>query len=294
MGVFDESERRRGKASQGRSRVRAARRPWPLSARLLFGIMFVLNILLAAFLIRNEIKRPVKSVAVPAATTPLTLEGPKTVPSPQLNSPGNAPADEGSSVDLKSPPVEATPAALPGTQLAKRPASRTLRAGKTLRPDLPATMPRDVVHTSQEPPGQAPAVGRAPAVSPGTSAHAAPPGLATPFGTAGARIPGNAAPASNAPAASGPAAAAVLGPTAIGHSLTAKGNRPGAMNKVASVGLPSMETGVVKPKMPVGRTEIEIIPRPTGKLENCSDDETFIACPVLQTRPETPVPSEDN
>ena len=275
--------------------MRAAHRPWPLTARLLVGAMFVLNILLAAFLVRNEIKRPVKTLGTPATSAPLTLEQPKTVPSPQLN----APADEGSSpqgssLDLKTPPVEATPAALPATQMAKRPSARALRANKTLRPVLPATMPRAGSHPPEESPAQAPALVRAPAASPGTSAHAAPPGLATPFGTNGARVPGNAAPASNAPAASGPAPSAVLAPTAIGRGLSANGTRPGSMKKVASAGLPGMETGVVKPKMPVARTEIEIIPRPAAERENCSDDDTFIACPVLQTRPETPVPSEDN
>ena len=58
LGIFDEPERGRTKVSQTRSRVRTARPSWPLSARLLVGAMFVLNIFLAAFLVRTEIKRP--------------------------------------------------------------------------------------------------------------------------------------------------------------------------------------------------------------------------------------------
>jgi hypothetical protein len=67
------------------------------------------------------------------------------------------------------------------------------------------------------------------------------------------------------------------------------------MNKVASVGLPSMETGLVKPKMPVASVspKIEIVPRPAVKPENCGDDDAFVACPMLHIRYETPFTSED-
>ena len=65
--------------------------------------------------------------------------------------------------------------------------------------------------------------------------------------------------------------------------------------KVASVGLPAVEKGWVKPKMPVAPTSFkrEIIPRPTKKLENCGDDKVFIACPELKTRYDTPYTTED-
>ena len=64
---------------------------------------------------------------------------------------------------------------------------------------------------------------------------------------------------------------------------------------MASVGLPGMEKGLVKPKMPVAPTaaKIEIIPRPAVKIENCGDDKVFIACPTLKNRYETPYTSED-
>jgi hypothetical protein len=68
------------------------------------------------------------------------------------------------------------------------------------------------------------------------------------------------------------------------------------MNKVASVGLPSMEKGLVTPKMPVTpiSPKIEIVLRPAVKLENCGDDHVFIACPTLKTRYDTPFTSEDH
>jgi hypothetical protein len=67
------------------------------------------------------------------------------------------------------------------------------------------------------------------------------------------------------------------------------------MSKVASVGLPSMERGLMKPKMPVAQAlHIEIVPRPPVVAENCGDDKVFIACPTLQIRYDTPYTSEDH
>jgi hypothetical protein len=282
LGIFDESERGRTEVSRAGSRVRTARQSWPLSARLLVGAMFVLNTLLAAFFVRTEIKRTL----APATSTPLTLERPKAGSSPQLN----APANQGSSLGVNTPPVEARPVTLPSTQMAKGPATKALRVSKSLRPVLSAPIPRAVVYPLQQPLGQTPAPVRDPAASSGTSANVAPPGRAAPFGNPGAGVPGNATPPPNAPAAS------ALAPSAIGHSLTARGTRSGSMNKVASVGLPSMEKGLVTPKMPAApiSPKIEIIPRPAVKLENCGDDHVFIACPTLKTRYDTPFTSEDH
>ena len=270
LGIFDESEGGRTEVSRAGSRVRTARQSWPLSARLLVGAMFVLSTLLAAFLVRTEIKRPL----APATSTPLTLERPKASSSPQLN----APANQGSSLGVNTPPM------------AKGPATKALRASKSLRPVLSAPIPRAVVYPPQQPLGQTPAPVRDPVASSGTSANGAPPGRAAPFGNPGAGVPGNATPPPNAPAAS------TLPPSAIGHSLTARGTRSGSMNKVASVGLPGMETGLVIPKMPVApiSPKIEIVLRPAVKLENCGDDHVFIACPTLKTRYDTPFTSEDH
>jgi hypothetical protein len=272
LSIFDEPETRRSKVSQARSRVRTARRPWPLSARLLVGALFVLNILLVAFVARNEIKRP----GAPATSTPLTLEGPKAQPSPVVT----APIDRGSSLDLKTLPVEAMPAALPSTQMAKRPANKAPRAGRTLLPHVSAPMPQAWVHPPQGRLGQNGAFVRVPAASPSSIANVAPPG---------AGVLANAGSPPNAPAPSVPS------PPAISHGLTAKGTRPASMNRVASVGLPSPEKGLVIPKRPVApiSPKLEIVPRPAGKIENCGDDQAFIACPTLQTRPETPISSED-
>ena len=56
-----------------------------------------------------------------------------------------------------------------------------------------------------------------------------------------------------------------------------------------------MEKGLVIPKRPVApiSPKLEIVPRSAGERVNCGDEDTFIACPTLQTRPETPIPSED-
>ncbi len=272
MSVFDESEKRVSKVSEARPRVRTDRRPWPLSARLLVGAMFVFNILLVAFIVRTEMKWP----EAPATSTPLTPEGPKAGPSPQLD----APVNQGSSLELKTLPVEAMPAAMPSTQMAKRPAIKALRANKTLLPDLSSPMPRAGSYPPQERLGQAPSLARVPATSPGSSANLAPPG---------AGVLGNAGPRPNAPAPS------VFAPPAIGHGIIAKGARSVSMNKVASVGLPSIEKGLVIPKRPVApiSPKIEIVPRAAGKVENCGDDESFIACPTLQARPERPISSQE-
>ena len=290
MGIFDESERDRTKVSRARSRVRTARRSWPLTARLLVGAMLALNILLAAFLVRNEVKRPEARSGPPATSTPLTLERPKPSSSPQLN----APANQGSSLGVETPPVEARPTALPSTRKAKRPPikalPKALRAGRTPRPVLSAPMPRAVVYPPQQPPGQTPAPVRNPTASSSTSANVAPPVLAASFGISGARVPGNTAPHPNAPAAS------ALAPSAIGHGLTARGTRSSSTVKVASVGLPTVEKGLVTPKMPVAPVspKIEVVPRPPGKVENCGGDKVFIPCPTLKIRYDTPYTSEDH
>jgi hypothetical protein len=64
--------------------------------------------------------------------------------------------------------------------------------------------------------------------------------------------------------------------------------------KVATVGLPAVENGLVKPKKPVApiSPKIEIVPRPAVKIENCGDDKVFVACPTLKIRYDTPYTSE--
>jgi hypothetical protein len=292
LGIFDEPEGGRTKVGQARSRVRTARRSWPVSARFLVGAMFVLNILLAAYLVRTEIKRP----GAPAISTPVPLEWQKPGSSPQLN----APADMGSSLGEKTPPVEVRPAGLASAQMSKRPPikalPKALRASKTPRPVLPAPMPRPVIYAPQETLGQTPAPVRDRAASSGASVNAAvaPPRLAASFGIGTGALPGsgargNAGPPPNAPAAS------ALSPPGIGNGLTAKGPRSGSVAKVASVGLPAMEKVLFIPKMPVAPVspKIEIVPRPAVKLENCGDDKVFIACPTLKIRYDTPYTSED-
>jgi hypothetical protein len=241
--------------------------------------MFVLNVLLAIFFVRTEVNRP----AAPGISTPSTLERQKPSSSPQLS----APANQESSLSVKSPPVEARPDPLLSTRRAERPAAKILRAGKTPRPDLSAPKPWADIHPPQETLGHTPAPVRDPSASSGASANVAPPGVAASFAIPAAGVHSNAAQHSTAPAAS------ALARAAIGHGLTAQGTRAGSMAKVAPVGLPGVEKGLVRPKMPVAPAlHIEIVPRPVKVAENCGDDKVFIACPELKNRYDTPYTSE--
>ena len=297
LGIFDESERVRTRGSQAHSRP-----SWPLSARFLVGAMLVLNILLAAFLVRTEIKRPeAPAPGAPATSTPLNPQPPKADSTPQPNAPPDqgssqgasqgASQDQGSGSGLEAPPVEATPAAVPSTQRSKRPAikalPKALRASKPSGEVWSARMPRAVDYPPPEPLVRTPAPVRNPAASSSAIANVAPPARAPSFGIPGAGVPSSAGPHPNAPAAS------TFAPSAIDRALTAKGTRPGSVAKVASVGLPAMEKGVVMPTRPVASVspKIEIVPRPPVKLENCGDDKVFVACPTLKIRYDTPYTS---
>jgi hypothetical protein len=288
LGIFDESERVRGRGSRAH-----ARRSWPLSARVLVGALFVLNILLAAFLVKTVIERP---------GAPAILHSPKAGSTPPLN----ATPDQGSSPALTSPAIEARPVASPSPhvspQVAKRASikrlpkrlPKALRASTPSRAALPAPMPRAVIYPPHEPvvrapaPVRTPAPVRNPAASSIASANIPRPGRAPSFGIPGAGVPSSAGTHPKAPAAS------ALNPAAIGHGLTAKGTRSGAVAAVASVRLPAMEKGLVtqhRPVAPAG-VKVEIIPRPPVKPENCGDDKVFIACPTLKIRYDTPYTSE--
>jgi len=284
VGMFDESEGRRTKGSQARLHFRSARSSWPLSARLLVGALFVLNILLAAFLVSTEFKRPEARAIFP---TPRPGAGSP----PQHNAPPSQGSglDQGSSRRLNAPPVEAKPAALHSRRMAKRPPIRalpkTLRASKPSRPVLSAPM-RAVIYPPNEPTVPPPAPVRNPAASLGATANVPFPARAPSFGI----------PAAGVPSSAGAPAGSALHPPGIDRALTAKGIQSGSMAKVASVGLPAMEKGVVIPKRPVvsvaSQIEVPMIPRPAVKPENCGDDKVFVACPTLKIRYDTPYTSE--
>jgi hypothetical protein len=281
LGIFDESERVRARGSQAH-----ARRSWPLSARLLVGALFVLNILLAAFFVKTEIERP---------GAPAILHSPKAGSTPKLN----ATPDQGSSRGLTSPATEARPVASPNQMAKRAPIKRLpkalgaglgagLRASKPSRAALPAPMPRTVIYPPHESVVRTPAPVRNPAASSSASANISRPGRAPSFGIPSAGVPSSAGTHPNAPAAS------ALNPATIGHGLTSKGTRSGAVATVASVRLPAMEKELVTPHRHVAPAgvKVEIIPRPPVKLENCGDDKVFIACPTLKIRYDTPYTSE--
>ena len=203
MGIFDESEGRRTKGSQARLHFRSARSSWPLSARLLVGALFVLNILLAAFLVSTEFKRPDARAIFP------TLR-PGAGSTPQHNAPPyqGSGLDQGSSRGLNAPPVEAKPGALPSRRRAKRPSikalPKALRASKPSRPVLSAPMPRAVIYP-KEPTVPPPAPVRNPAASLSATAN-------VPFP---ARTPSVGSPAAGVPSSAGAPAASALHPPGI-------------------------------------------------------------------------------
>jgi len=68
-----------------------------------------------------------------------------------------------------------------------------------------------------------------------------------------------------------------LAPSAIDHGLT--GTRSGSVAKVASVGLPAMEKGLVipnKPVAPISPKNRDYSPAAV-KLENCGDKTEFLS-----------------
>jgi hypothetical protein len=292
LGIFDEPQRGTNKVSQTRSRIRTARRPWPLSARLLVGAMCVFNVFLAAFLVRTEFRRP----SAPAISTPLAPGGSKAASTLPVNAPPNQGSSPGrtSSLGLKTPPIEARPGALPSTKRVKRPEPNARRATKSQRAAFAAPMPQPVIHPPQERFGPTPSPVRNPG-APSSASATVPPqglgpsqGLGTSFGVPGAGVPTNAGPHPNAPAAPVPA------PPAMHSGLPAKGTGSPSVAKVAPVRLQAMEKGLAMPKMPVAPValpKMEI--RPVEKPENCGDDKAFIACPTLKIRYDTPYTSPD-
>jgi hypothetical protein len=285
VGIFDESERRRTKSSQARLHSRPARSSWPLSARLLVGALFVLNILLAAFLVSTEFKRPEARAILPTLRAGAGS-------TPQHNAPPyqGSGLDQRSSRGLKAPPVEAKPAALPSSRMMKRPPikalPKALRASKPSRRVLSAPMPRAVIYPPNQPTVLPPAPVRNPAASLSATANVPFPARAPSFGI----------PAAGVPSSAGAPAGTALHPPGSDGALTAKGIRSGSVAKVASVGLPAMEKGVAVPKRPVvsvaSQIQVEMTPRPAVKPENCGDDRVFVACPTLKIRYDTPYTSE--
>ena len=240
---------------------------------------------LAAFLVKNEMKKPGPG----PISGPPKVQAPEAGPTPQLNVPPN----QEPSGDLKAPAIEARPAALPSTHLAKhrsiRALRKTLRASKTPRAVLAAPAPRAATYPSREPLVRTPAPVSDAAASANSSAHVAPPVRAAASGIPAPSVPSSAGSHPNAPAQS------ALNLSAIDHGLAARGNRPASAAKVASVGLPAMQSGVVKPKAAVTPIahKIEFVPRPPVKVENCGDDKVFVACPTLKVRYDTPYTSDD-
>lgn len=292
MGILDEPEMDRTASRQAQSR-----RSWPLSARLVVGALFVANIFLAAFLIRTEIA----GFGARAISIPLKLQRQKAGSAPQLKTLPNKGGsldqgsrlgpglDQGSGIDLgrgdlKASSVEARLAGLPSAHMAKRADNRGLRASKEPREVLSAPISGAVIIPPPQPLARTPAPVPSPAASLNASANIPPRGRVPSFGIPDQGVHSRAGQHPNVPAAS------ALGASLIGHALNAKRTRSGAVATVASVGLPTMEKGLVTAKRPVAPAgvKIEMIPRPAEEVENCGNDKVFVACPKLKIRYDTP------
>jgi len=249
------------------------------------GALFVLNILLAAFLVSTEFKRPEARAVFHALPTGAGS-------TPQHNAPPyqGSGLDQGSSRDLDASPIETKPAALPSSRMLKRrpikASPKALRASKPSRPVLSAPPPRAVIYPSTEPTVQHSAPVRNPAASLSATANVPLPARALSVGI----------PVAGVPSSAGAPAGSALHPPGINRALTAKGIGSGTVAKVAPVGLPAMEKGVVIPKRPVvsvaSQIQTQMIPRPAVNPENCGDDKVFVACPTLKIRYDTPYTSE--
>lgn len=281
MGVFDEPEKVRAKGRQA-----ASCRSWPLSARLVVGALLVVNIFLAAFLVRTEIE----GFGARAISNPLKLQRQMPGSTLQLKAPPEKGASlgQGSRLDQgrgpKVPSVEARSAGLPSAQMAKRAENRTLRASKKTRAVLSARLPLAVNYPPHESLVRTPPPVPNPAASSSASANIQYRGRAPSFGISGQGVHSGAGPHPIAPAASARAT------SVIDYALNARGTRSGAVATVALIGLPAMEKGLVASKRPVAPAgvKVQIIPRPAEKVENCGDDKLFVACPKLKIRYDTP------
>ena len=300
---------------------RHARRSWPVSARFAIGTMVVLNLVLIAFLVKNELMRP-GPINAPAS---VKVDAPKVESRPEPQPLGNLAPVQDSKSEVEggdvgpagavkadaAPAVDSKPeiqishpqrVTIPARLSGKSNASVTKHATVATKPRLEATnrySPAPAQQTRFAAPQIQPS--RVPAPMPAVIAAPVPPpssGIVnTPPAVASVRVPAvgvqnNAdthqkviAPASSTAKKAQPAINPVTG------------EKPKQPVRVASVGLPSMDKGLIVPKMAADSTspKIQIVrrpPEPKVNVPNCGGD-VLIPCPTLKKRPAGGTPEGD-
>ena len=310
MSRISEFEPRRRKVDdrrEGRS-GRKSRRSWPASAWLVAGTMIALNLGLGAFIVKNEFNRGtfggehgrrhpvgVAPSPKPAAHLPVSpiVDAAKIEPQPVVQS-SQIPHTKQTSKPLAAQASKAgtsKTAAAPGQWAA-------VRRQPPAKPYQPEMYPQNrfvapQTYSSQAPAPVYPAVHvPAPLSAPGEVDT--PPALVASVRTpaVGAQSPADSSRKVIAPAASGTAARK----TQPALDLKA-GQGQKQPIRVASVGLPRMDKGLVVPKTPVGTASpvIEVVRRPQGpkaEVENCGG-EVVVPCPTLHKRPTGGTPEGD-
>ena len=319
---FEPRRRQHDVQEEGR-RSRKARRAWPASAWFVAVTMIALNLGLGAFLVKSEYDRgsfrsvfggdhgshpnqaaPSFKPSSPVVAAP-KIESQPDVQTQQNPSPEQSPApdtDVHDAANTVRPTENREPPIVPfKTHSAPSKPVRTAAAeNRRWTATVPTMHQEPARRIVPEPQPQARfATPRTPAVTAPVSAPApnpviTPPSVvaSAPAPTVGVRGQPEASRKVITPAASGTAAKKpqpALDPTA--------GQSRKQPVRVASVGLPAMDKGIIVPKTPVGSTspKIEIVhrpPEPKANVPNCGGD-VLIPCPTLKKRPAGGTPEGD-
>lgn len=326
---FEPRRRQIDVQEEGR-RSRKVSRPWPVSAWFVAITMIALNLALGAFLVKNEYDRGSfrgifgddnSGGSRTNATTPSlkpppapVVEAPKVEPQPDVQ-PLQNPLPEQSSVPVTGAHETVSPVRrsesiakreVPAVRLKtapapSKPAHTTPAESRRLTATVPAMRQEPARRFTPEPQPQATiAAPRTPVVSPPVPTPAPKPIVTPPAAvvasapapTVGLRSQPEASKKVIAPAATG---AAAKKPQPALDTTTGQNQKPPV--RVASVGLPAMDKGIIVPKTSVNSTspKIEIVrrpPEPKVNVPNCGGD-VVIPCPTLKKRPPGGAPEGD-
>jgi hypothetical protein len=326
---FEPRRRKVDDREEGRYDGRS-RRSWPASAWLVAGTMIALNLALGAFVVKNELnpgtfrggnRGPVGAAPLPKPASPApaapAVEAPKAepqadaqtsqIPLPEQNSTPAAVSTSAAKTQDRDPRVENreasrlplktsatrnkpmnTSVAVSSKSAAVSGKLTAIRRDSAAKPYQPEPYPQARFAAPQTYPSHTPApfpTSGEVDISPALVASVRTPAV-------GAPSPSDSARKVTPPAATG---------TAARKAQPALDLKAGEDKKqpirVASVGLPKMDKGLIVPKTPVGTPSpvIEVVRRPQGpkvEVENCGGD-VVIPCPTLHKRPLGGAPEGD-
>lgn len=327
---FEPRRRQIDVQEEGR-RSRKVSRPWPVSAWFVAITMIALNLGLGAFLVKSEYDRGSfrglfgdadsssgrTNAATPSLKPPSpapVVEAPRIESQPEVRPPQN-PVPEQTSV-----PVTAAHDAVSPVRRSESISKREFSAGQLkaapapIKPKLtapvesrrltataPAMRQETVRRFSPEPQPQATiAAPRTPVLTAPVSTPAPKPIVAPPPAVV-ASAPSPSVGVHSQPEASKKVIATAATGTAAKKPQPALDTTTGQNQKppvrVASVGLPAMDKGIIVPKTSVNSTspKIEIVrrpPEPKVNVPNCGGD-VVIPCPTLKKRPPGGAPEGD-